>query len=63
MTWSKIKRDLSHYIDHPDSYLTINSNGTVLNITQAGSMLLGKNSDELIGKECFSIFLDEDRSN
>ncbi|PGD63252.1 PAS domain-containing protein, partial [Bacillus wiedmannii] len=42
--------------------LTIDSNGTVLNINQSGSMLLGKDSAALIGKECFSIFLDEDRS-
>lgn len=56
------ERFKSLYEYHPDPILTINSNGTVLNINQAGSMLLGKNSDELIGKECFSIFLDEDRS-
>lgn len=52
----------SLYEYHPDPILTIDSNGRVLNINQAGSMLLGKNGDELIGKECFSIFLDEDRS-
>ncbi|PEX47539.1 GGDEF domain-containing protein [Bacillus cereus] len=56
------ERFKSLYEYHPDPILTINSNGTVLNINQAGSMLLGKNSDELIDKECFSIFLDEDRS-
>ncbi|GAE43267.1 hypothetical protein BW1_085_00060 [Bacillus mycoides NBRC 101238 = DSM 11821] len=56
------ERFKSLYEYHPDPILTIDSNGTVLNINQAGSMLLGKNSDELIGKECFSIFLDEDRS-
>ncbi|MFT0561378.1 EAL domain-containing protein [Bacillus cereus] len=51
----------SLYEYHPDPILTIDSNGTVLNINQAGSMLLEKNGAELIGKECFSIFLDEDR--
>ncbi|MGE7940050.1 EAL domain-containing protein [Bacillus paramycoides] len=56
------ERFKSLYEYHPDPILTIDSNGTVLNINQAGSMLLGKNSDELIGKECSSIFLDEDRS-
>ena len=35
---------------------TIDSNGTVLNINQAGSMLLGKNSDELIGKRLLNFF-------
>ncbi|WP_142318402.1 GGDEF domain-containing phosphodiesterase [Bacillus cereus] len=52
----------SLYEYHPDPILTIDSNSMVLNINQAGSMLLGKNGDELIGKECFSIFLDEERS-
>ncbi|OUB08498.1 GGDEF domain-containing protein [Bacillus thuringiensis serovar shandongiensis] len=52
----------SLYEYHPDPILTIDSNGIVLNINQAGSVLLEKNSDELIGKDCFSIFLEEDRS-
>ncbi|EEM92937.1 sensor domain-containing protein [Bacillus thuringiensis] len=51
----------SLYEYHPDPILTIDSNGIVLNINQAGSILLGKKSVELIGKECISIFLDEDR--
>ncbi|PGE32609.1 GGDEF domain-containing protein, partial [Bacillus toyonensis] len=52
----------SLYEYHPDPILTIDSNGIVLNINQAGSMLLGKDSAVLIGEECFSIFLDEDKS-
>ncbi len=50
------ERFKSLYEYHPDPILTIDSNGTVLNINQAGSMLLGKDSAVLIGKECFSIF-------
>ncbi|PDY37453.1 GGDEF domain-containing protein [Bacillus thuringiensis] len=56
------ERFKSLYEYHPDPILTIDSNGIVLNINQAGSMLLGKESTALIGKECFSIFLDEDKS-
>ncbi|PHC94722.1 GGDEF domain-containing protein, partial [Bacillus toyonensis] len=56
------ERFKSLYEYHPDPILTIDSNGIVLNINQAGSMLLGKDSAALIGKECFSIFLDEDKS-
>ncbi|WP_141533568.1 GGDEF domain-containing phosphodiesterase [Bacillus cereus] len=56
------ERFKSLYEYHPDPILTIDSNGIVLNINQVGSMLLGKSSAELIGKECVSIFLDEDKS-
>ncbi|MGQ0440441.1 PAS domain S-box protein, partial [Bacillus sp. B-TM1] len=56
------ERFKSLYEYHPDPILTIDSNGIVLNINQAGSMLLGKESAALIGEECFSIFLDEDKS-
>lgn len=56
------ERFKSLYEYHPDPILTIDSTGIVLNINQAGSMLLGKDSAVLIGKECFSIFLDEDKS-
>ncbi|WP_267379836.1 diguanylate cyclase, partial [Bacillus sp. GM_Baccil_2] len=56
------ERFKSLYEYHPDPILTIDSNGIVLNINQAGSLLLGKESAALIGKECFSIFLDEDKS-
>ncbi|MEM5621179.1 PAS domain-containing protein [Bacillus thuringiensis] len=55
------ERFKSLYEYHPDPILTMDSNGTVLNINQSGSMLLGKDSAALIGKECFSIFLDEDK--
>ncbi|WP_063223181.1 GGDEF domain-containing phosphodiesterase [Bacillus cereus] len=56
------ERFKSLYEYHPDPILTIDPNGIVLNINQAGSMILGKSSAELIGKECVSIFLDEDKS-
>ncbi|MBL3769192.1 diguanylate cyclase, partial [Bacillus cereus] len=55
------ERFKSLYEYHPDPILTIDSNGTVLNINQSGSRLLGKDSAALMGKECFSIFLDEDK--
>ncbi|WP_411266347.1 EAL domain-containing protein, partial [Bacillus anthracis] len=55
------ERFKSLYEYHPDPILTIDPNGTVLNINQSGSILLGKDSAALIGKECFSIFLDEDK--
>ncbi|MBL3198969.1 PAS domain S-box protein, partial [Klebsiella pneumoniae] len=38
------ERFKSLYEYHPDPILTIDSNGIVLNINQAGSMLLGKES-------------------
>lgn len=50
------ERFKSLYEYHPDPILTIDSNGTVLNINQSGSRLLGKDSAALMGKECFSIF-------
>ncbi|EEM19379.1 Sensory box/GGDEF [Bacillus thuringiensis serovar tochigiensis BGSC 4Y1] len=50
------------YDYHPDPILTLDLKGIVLNINQAGSMLIGKTSVELIGKDCFSIFLDDNRT-
>ncbi|MBO1582850.1 bifunctional diguanylate cyclase/phosphodiesterase [Bacillus sp. XF8] len=51
----------SLYEYHPDPIFTIDLDSIVLNVNQAGSVLLGNPTEELIGKDCFSIFLEEDR--
>lgn len=51
----------SLYEYHPDPIFTIDLNGIFLNVNKAGGMLLGVATNELFGKTCLSIILDEDK--
>ncbi|PFA31072.1 GGDEF domain-containing protein [Bacillus thuringiensis] len=58
---AKQQKFKSLYEYHPDPILTIDLYGIILNVNQSGSMLLEKTSSELIGRDCFSIFLNKDK--
>ncbi|MDN4100371.1 diguanylate cyclase [Bacillus cereus] len=58
---AKQQKFKSLYEYHPDPILTIDLNGIILNVNQSGSILLAKTSSELIGEDCFSIFLNKEK--